>query len=139
MPSVQALLADEGVSFANSFAATPLCGPSRATLLRGQYAHNHGIRTNRGAFDTFRRLGQEASTIGTWLHDAGYATALLGKYLNGYPGGADPRHVPPGWDEWSAFIYPDDKGDGEGDSGFYVDYQFNENGRLVAYGRSPED
>jgi arylsulfatase A-like enzyme len=42
LPNVRALLADRGLAFAHCFVTTPLCGPSRAPLLRGQLAHNHG-------------------------------------------------------------------------------------------------
>ncbi|MBM4244084.1 MAG: sulfatase [Deltaproteobacteria bacterium] len=85
--------------------ATPdaLCGPSRVSILRGQHGHNTGITTNRRVASTVRALGLEASTLATWLADAGYATALFGKYLNAYGRGSDPlarTHVPPGWTEW---------------------------------------
>ncbi|MDP8928435.1 MAG: sulfatase-like hydrolase/transferase [Actinomycetota bacterium] len=70
LPRLQALLADEGITFARSFVTNSLCCPSRATSLRGQYAHNHQIKQNReplGGWDKFRRLGHENSTIGTWM------------------------------------------------------------------------
>ena len=44
--------------------------------------------------------GLEENTIATHLKEAGYRTALFGKYLNGYPGDEAPTHIPPGWDEW---------------------------------------
>lgn len=85
--------------------ATPnaLCGPSRVSILRGQHSHNTGVTTNKRVFATAHALGLEASTIATWLHDAGYATALFGKYLNAYGRKNDalgPTYVPPGWSEW---------------------------------------
>ena len=86
------LLAEEGLTFTNAFVTTPLCCPSRASILRGQYAHSHGVLSNggdNGAFPTFYRLGDEESTVATWLQDAGYRTALIGKYLNRYPKEAD--------------------------------------------------
>ena len=46
MPEFQHLVADRGATFANFFVTTPLCAPSRASILRGQYAHNHGMLTN---------------------------------------------------------------------------------------------
>ena len=49
MPNVKALLADQGVTFDNSFVSYSLCCPSRATYLTGQYAHNHGVMGQRGA------------------------------------------------------------------------------------------
>ncbi len=102
MPRLKALVADAGMTFNNSFVTTPLCCPSRASFLTGQYAHNHGNLSNgppRGGYQTFRDQGRESSTIATWLKGAGYKTALLGKYLNQFPDGKDTL-VPPGWDEW---------------------------------------
>ena len=98
-------------SFANAFVTTPLCCPSRASILRGQYAHSHGVLSNggdNGGFPAFYRLGDEESTVATWLQDAGYRTALVGKYLNRYPKEASESHVPPGWDEWTAFASSDE-------------------------------
>jgi N-acetylglucosamine-6-sulfatase len=74
-------------------------------------------------------LGHEDPTVATWLHDVGYRTVLLGKYLNGYPAGAARTHVPPGWDEWYGVV-----------GGLnYFNYQLNENGPIVPYGESPTD
>src|SRR4029450_2118815 len=67
------------IEFANAFENTPLCCPTRATILTGQYSHHHGIKGNSGK--GFR----DTSTIATWLKSAGYRTGLIGKYLNGYP------------------------------------------------------
>lgn len=66
---------------------------------RGQYAHSHGIGDDRDGVSRapdFKRLGK--STVANWLQDAGYVTALVGKYLNGY----ESLYVPPGWDSWYA-------------------------------------
>lgn len=126
MPHLRALLAEQGTTFANFFVTTPVCCPSRASILRGQYAHNHGALGDagpNGGFQAFHRLGDEGSTLATWIHDAGYRTALIGKYLNGYPRGASPTYVPPGWDEW----------DGALSEGKYFRFDLNENGRVVSY------
>ena len=131
MPNVVTLLEERGVSFSNYFVSTPTCCPSRASLLRGQYPHNHGVLKNggpQGGFATFQGLNRESSTAAVWLQDVGYRTALLGKYLNGYPQDADPTYVPPGWDEWYATI-----------RGGFFNYQLNENGQIVRYGESPEE
>ena len=84
------------VSFPNAFANTPLCCPARASLLTGRYARHTGVQDNEdGAnFD-------ETSTLATWLHEAGYRTGLIGKYLNRYPFGRFP-YVPAGWDRFVA-------------------------------------
>jgi N-acetylglucosamine-6-sulfatase len=120
MPNVQRLLAEEGVTFENAFVTDPLCCPSRATILRGQYAHNHQILGNalpRGGHKRFEQLGRQDSTAATWLQDDGYRTALIGKYMNDYSG----TYVPPGWDDWQAI------------SGNYLSDDLNENGRIVTY------
>ena len=46
MPNTQLLIANQGVTFTRAYASYPLCCPSRATLLTGQYMHNHGVRGN---------------------------------------------------------------------------------------------
>ena len=134
MPKVRALLADRGVSFSNYFVSYALCCPSRSSILRGQYAHNTGVRGNLppiGGFQTFHARGNETSTVGTWLQAAGYRTGYFGKYLNGYPRGVSPTYVPPGWDEW------DSPAGGNPYSEF--NYRMNENGKIVAYGAGPDD
>jgi arylsulfatase A-like enzyme len=93
MPKVHALLAERGTTFANSFANLSLCCPSRVSFLTGQAAHNHGIKSNSvakgGGWQSFK--DKEGNTLPVWLKSAGYNTALIGKYLNGYgkvkPGG----------------------------------------------------
>jgi N-acetylglucosamine-6-sulfatase len=104
MDNVQTLLAEEGTTFSNAFATTPVCCPSRVSFMRGQYTHNHGVLTNNpptGGYNRFIELGLQDSTIATWLHDAGYSTFYAGKFLNGY--GSGNTDVAPGWDEWYAF------------------------------------
>jgi N-acetylglucosamine-6-sulfatase len=132
MPKLKALLTKQGTTFSNYFVTDSLCCPSRASLLRGQYPHNHQVLSNRqpeGGFEKFYKLGREQSTIATWLHDAGYRTVLLGKYLNEYPG-KESLKEPPGWDEWYALMYRQDK---------YFDYRMDENGRAVSYGHEASD
>jgi N-acetylglucosamine-6-sulfatase len=129
MPNVKALIEDQGAVFENFFVTYPLCCPSRASILRGQYPHNTLVLGNlppEGGFLTFRHLGLEASTIATWLQTAGYRTALYGKYLNGY---SETDAPPPGWDEWHA---------ANNDGYFNVNYKLNENGKAVVYGGAPE-
>jgi N-acetylglucosamine-6-sulfatase len=95
MSNTRRLLADQGTKFTNAFVTNSLCCPSRVTILRGQYSHNHLIWGNSpplGGFEKFRKLGRERSTIATWLDRAGYDTVLIGKYLNGYD---NTTYVPP--------------------------------------------
>jgi N-acetylglucosamine-6-sulfatase len=107
MPNVHSRLIDRGTTFENAFATTPLCCPSRASILRGQYAHNHKLWDNKapaGGFEGFQKLGLEESTVATWLDEAGYHTGFIGKYLNEYGSYDDPTtHVPPGWDRWVGY------------------------------------
>ena len=120
LPNLRSLLIERGTTFENAFVTDSLCCPSRATILRGQYAHNHEILSNEpphGGSGKFRALGHEDSTVATWLKSAGYRTVLFGKYMNGYEG----TRVPPGWDDWYAV------------SGNYTSTRLNENGRLVDY------
>jgi hypothetical protein len=122
MPRVQQWR-ERSVDFANALVSTPVCAPSRATLLTGLYAHRHGVVSNFEAASAF----DAASTLATWLRSAGYVTGLVGKYMN-Y------EHllvaVPPGWDEWQALSL-DDGGDG------FNDYGVDENGTMVRYGGPP--
>jgi arylsulfatase A-like enzyme len=134
MPKLKSLVSDRGISFENFFVNVSLCCPSRVSILRGQYSHNTQVLTNEGlngGFETAYRLGVEKSTIATWLHAAGYRTALFGKYLNGYPKSASKTYIPPGWDEWASAI--------EGNPYREYNYTLNENGQLVSYGNDPED
>ena len=136
MPNTQELLASKGVEFEKPWATRSLCCPSRATILRGQYAHNHKVWVNvppSGGYWNFYDQGLENSTVATWLKNAGYDTVLIGKYLNRY--GLDregnyaptPRKPPPGWDEWYAW---------QGDYNSDTKYDINENGTIVPYSRS---
>ena len=124
MPAAQALLVEQGTTFTNCITPDPLCAPARASLLRGQYPHNHGVWHGQ-SFDRFYALGHEEATIATWLQVAGYHTALIGKYLNAYPEGGFPVGItpspPPGWDEWVGIT---DEG--------YDRFILNENGKTVA-------
>jgi arylsulfatase A-like enzyme len=93
------LLVEEGTTFERAFVSLPSCCPSRATMLRGQYAHNHGIWGNlypEGGAKLFARKGLDSSTVATWLDGSGYRTTLVGKYLNEY----ETLDVTPGWDGW---------------------------------------
>ena len=106
-PNVRSRLVERGTTFRHAFATTSLCCPSRASILRGQYAHNHRVWTNHypdGGFERFRELGHEDSTVATWLDEAGYQTAYMGKYLNEYGSYKEPTtHIPPGWDRWVGY------------------------------------
>ncbi|KAJ8261122.1 hypothetical protein COCON_G00168450 [Conger conger] len=76
----KALIGDAGVYFSNAFAVTPLCCPSRSSILTGRYPHNH--------------------------EQAAVPDLLRGKYLNQYgkKEAGDVAYVPPGWDQWHALV-----------------------------------
>jgi N-acetylglucosamine-6-sulfatase len=99
----------EGASFGNALATTSLCCPSRASILRGQYAHNTALWNNdnsewHGGAKYFREGGLEEETLATILQEGGYETWYGGKYLNGYGVSGEPAdHVPTGWDHWQAY------------------------------------
>ena len=127
MPNVRRLLARQGVTFANSFVSLSSCCPSRATLLTGQYAHNHGVQSNHDPTGGYYKL-DSTNTLAVWLRRSGYYTAMVGKYLNEY-GNRGPREVPPGWSEW--YVRTRNRA--------YYDYTINHNGRLVPRGHAPAD
>jgi N-acetylglucosamine-6-sulfatase len=88
-------------TFANAFVPNPLCCPSRTSILTGNYSHTTGVWDNGkdgspyGGFAAF----DDEDTIAVDFDNAGYRTAMIGKYLNGYIAGKY-RYVPPGWDRW---------------------------------------
>ncbi|MFN8644097.1 MAG: sulfatase [Candidatus Binatia bacterium] len=128
MPGVRAELAGAGVELTNGFMTTPLCCPSRSSILRGQYAHTTGVYTNsgvKGGADDF----VDVETIGTLLQANGYRTALFGKYLNEYNQLWNATaYIPPGWDDWQAFVGPK-----------YFNYSLILNGVAVTYGNAATD
>jgi N-acetylglucosamine-6-sulfatase len=95
-----------GETFTNYFVADSLCCPSRATIFTGLFPHDTKVVTNlppNGGYQKFESEHLDRKTFAVALHRAGYATAMLGKYLNGY---GDPKMtpqtapVPPGWTDW---------------------------------------
>lgn len=121
MPKTRALIAARGVTFSNALVSFPVCSPSRATFLTGQYAHNHRVLANDLPLGGYRKLNH-ANTLPVWLHAAGYRTAFVGKYLNQY-GVDEPLEIPPGWDEWQGLT-----------SNRYYGFELNDNGALLAFG-----
>lgn len=87
LPTVRKLFGRGGRTFTNTFATTPLCCPSRSSIVSGRYAHNHGVHTN----DDGMGLDPDA-TVQRYLRDAGYRTAVVGKYLNRWDPKVNPRH-----------------------------------------------
>jgi N-acetylglucosamine-6-sulfatase len=135
MPQTNELLGRGGVTFANNFASYPLCCPSRATWLTGQYAHNHGVRGNQPPAGGYSKL-DKSTALPVWLQRAGYATAHVGKFLNGYGRTSPDTEVPPGWTEWYGAL--DDPDGFEGGTYTMYGYTLNENGSIVHYGSTPD-
>ncbi len=125
MPKTRRLVEAQGVRFDRSYVSYPVCCPSRATFLTGQYAHNHGVM---GLYPPTGGYGRfdKTNALPVWLQRAGYHTAHLGKFLNGY-GDQQPADVPPGWSDWHATV----------DYSTYAmwGYTINHNGRRRTYGR----
>ncbi|XP_075551497.1 N-acetylglucosamine-6-sulfatase-like isoform X1 [Dermacentor variabilis] len=126
------LIGDGGVTFANAYVTTPLCCPSRSSILTGLYAHNTGVSNNSlsgGCSSLGWQRGPERSAFAVDLQRSGYETFYAGKYLNQYghrrAGGA--HHVPPGWTNWNGLV---------GNSVYY-NYTLSVNGTAEKHGDSP--
>jgi arylsulfatase A-like enzyme len=138
-----AALQDQGMTFTRQVVTDSLCCPSRVSIMRGEYVHNHGVVSNTeatgGGWPTFRNRQEQNDCLPVWLNNSGATTALFGKYLNEYPTlDAQTRAqriraakvVPPGWDQWAVPI-------SHGQSYEGYDYILNDNGRLRRYGSRP--
>jgi N-acetylglucosamine-6-sulfatase len=122
MRKLMAFPSDSWVRFKRAFAEEALCCPTRATLLTGQYAFKHGVVNNAAASDF-----KDRNTLAVWLDDAGYRTALFGKYLNNYPWNKGAGYVPPGWDVFKS------PGSRIGDTDAHTDLAVN----FISRSRSP--
>ena len=118
MPKTAQLFREGGVMFRNAFSATPLCCPSRASLMTGQYSHNHGVRTNTAG----GRL-QHRSTVQFYLQRSGYRTGVVGKFLSGRV-----PDIPPYFNKWAVSRQME-----------YFGSTFNVNGRTRKIGRYSTD
>ena len=94
MPRTQELIFEQGVTFSHGYITTPLCGPSRCSILTGMYAHSHEIRENQDS-------GFDETTFAKYLQDDGYYTGLVGKYLNEWRVRDEPK---PEFDYWRAIF-----------------------------------
>lgn len=123
MTKTRAGIATPGTIFTNSVATFPLCCPSRATYMSGQYAHNHGLVNNVPPFGGYTRFNF-ANALPVWLQQAGYRTMHVGRTLNGY-GVDNPSvtDVPPGWNDWISTLDPTTYD--------YTRWQTNENGQVL--------
>ena len=95
----------QGETFSNYFVADSLCCPSRSSIFTGLFPHDTKVATNLppdGGFQKFQSERLDTKTFAVALQRAGYATSMLGKYLNGYGDPLKPKTapVPPGWSDW---------------------------------------
>lgn len=136
MKTVRKELKNKGVTMKRMYANFPLCCPSRATMLTGQYAHNHQVLSNTapdGGYGVFNEL-HGSNNLPIWLQQAGYTTGYIGKYLNEYAEadeyGTVPTDVPQGWDDWRALAPSRAQ---------YFNYTLNQNGSLSQFSEREED
>lgn len=125
-----------GMTLPNFIDSLSLCCPSRASIVTGNYPHNTDVFSNiapTGGFRVFHRRGEERRTFATSLSRVGYRTALVGKYLNGYPplGTVDGQspYIPPGWSEWDVAGYGYNQ----------YDYDLTQNRTVQHFGNAPQD
>jgi N-acetylglucosamine-6-sulfatase len=136
MPQVQALQRD-GMTFNNYFVSDSLCCPSRSSIFTGEFPHDTGVYTNSGPYGGLRAFymhDDENRTFNLALQNAGYRTAMMGKYINGYLQGSRRAYiantdVPPGWSEWDVA--------GWGYREF--NYKLNIDGTIHYFGHAPRD
>ena len=125
MPHVRKLIAGQGTSFSNAIDSFPLCCPARATFITGQYAHNTGVAGNFYPYGWYG-MKHRGNILPRWLQKAGYTTALIGKWLNGY--GAKDGHgeIPKGFDIWRGLL--------DVSAYDYFNFVMNMNGTLKTWG-----
>ena len=109
-------MASEGAYCQNAFVTTSLCSPSRASILTGQYSHEHTI------VDNYSPDPGNLIFFPEYLQKAGYQTAFFGKWHMG----DDSDYPRPGFNHWESF-----KGQGE-----YYNPCLNINGEIITYSDS---
>jgi N-acetylglucosamine-6-sulfatase len=134
MPKTLEELGGHGTTFTNSIVSSPLCCPSRAGFLTGEYPHNSGVFDNEPGYPS---LIDKSSIVYSWLQNAGYRTGHIGRFLLNYdraaPAGddydTDGGYAPPaGLDTWFGFV---------GSETRYSAGTFSDNGTPFAAGDGP--
>ncbi len=128
---------DQGTTLTNFVVTESLCCPSRSSIMRGQYVHNHKVISNipqtGGGWQTFYDLGRQKDCLPVWLSEAGITTSHFGKYLNGFPSRKQkPTYTPPGWANFVSTTRGKVAYTG-------YNYTLNTNGTLQKYGDQPTD
>jgi arylsulfatase A-like enzyme len=136
VPRLKNLMA-EGTTLSNFVVTSSLCCPSRTSILRSQFVHNHKVLSNvpetGGGWAKFNAQRLQRDCLPNWLQSKGISTSLVGKYLNGFPKGApSPTYIPPGFNNFITSVSLNQSYKG-------YNYVLNENGTLRKYGNAPTD
>lgn len=138
MPQVKSLLVEQGTSFDNYYTTSPNCCPSRAAYYSGQLPHNDGVIDNIPPLGGAQKFASHLDeTVATWMQSAGYYTASIGKFLNGWGNPDKPDDwtegiaAPSGWNHWFGLIDPTTYS--------YYDYDVSVDGQRHHYGDKPAD
>ena len=134
MPQTLKRIALPGTTFTNSIVSSPLCCPSRAGFLTGQYPHNSGVYDNEPGYAA---LIDKESTLYSWLQAAGYRTGHAGRFLLNYDRQPEPGAdydtalgfaAPPGIEDWFGYV---------GSTTLYTGATFSDNGAPITAGAGP--
>lgn len=117
LDSIRRYFREGGTEFSNAYATSPICCPSRASILTGLYPHNHGVLTQA---PEHRSAAEESEKIMIQkrLQDSGYSTGMFGKLLNNWDLSRNPANL----DTWSIFARSSPNG--------YRDGPWNIDGRI---------
>jgi N-acetylglucosamine-6-sulfatase len=98
MPNLRTVVQTKGTTFTAARCNYALCQPNRTGFITGQLSKIHGV-TGNGSMGTVN----EDNTLAKWVHDVGYRTGLIGKYMNSSDvAGRQP--APVGWDTWREVV-----------------------------------
>lgn len=125
MPLTNQRLVAQGTTFPQSIVTYPLCCPSRASFMTAQYNHNNGVLWNSGPDGGYSSFKGQDTAVPASFQAAGYRTAHIGKFLNGY-GDRNVTEIPDGWSSFQGLVGPS--------TGQYTGFSINDNGVVRTYG-----